>query len=102
MADAEPCDSLPAASPEDLSGVQVMDSFEPLVATSSSVSCVQVLDSFEPLVSTASVSPCVQVLDSSEPLVPMSPVLSHPSSNLSGNYSFMILYIFHYALQIRR
>lgn len=69
MASSKPRASPTAVSPaEESSEVQVLDSNEPLVATSSSaIPHMQVVDSSEPLVCEL---PCVQVIDSSEPLVP--------------------------------
>ncbi|CAG5005093.1 unnamed protein product [Parnassius apollo] len=83
MAFPKPQVSCSAVPSEEFSVVQVLDSNEPLVASSSSgppcgevpsveLSVVKVLDSDEPLVTSSSAgAPCVQVLDSSEPLVPM-------------------------------
>lgn len=74
MASPKPQLSCVVLSPEESSKVQVLDSSEPLVTSSSSVPpCVpvQVIDSSEPLVQTGSSQ--VQGLDSSEPLVPVIP-----------------------------
>ncbi|CAB3232836.1 unnamed protein product [Arctia plantaginis] len=85
--------SCSAVASDESSVVQVLDSNEPLVASSSSgplcsvmpsveSSVVQVLDSDEPLVASSSAGPsCVQVLDSSEPLVPM----TVPSEPVAGS-----------------
>lgn len=82
MASPKPQVSDSAASPEELSEVQVIDSSEPLVTSSSSgpFSSARVLDSVEPLVPTLD----VQVLDSDEPLVSPCCSSAEPVAGSSG------------------
>ncbi|CAG4961873.1 unnamed protein product [Parnassius apollo] len=94
MASPKPQVSCSAVPSEEFSVVQVLDSNEPLVVSSSlgppcgvvpsvELSVVKVSDSDEPLVASSSAGPpCVQVLDSSEPLLPMT-VLSKPIAGSS-------------------